>query len=144
MIDLILIRERWRSSVENTRAFPTVDIGSEHNLVLAKFRIKFKIGKKAPKRKKRNLQKLSDPSTKHVFQLELRNRFASLEDELDLSAESADTLLHHSNSISSSTAADILGNLRRKKKPWISEATLDFTDKCREARKMAFQNPSHR
>ncbi len=130
--------------MENTRAFPTVDIVSNHNLVLAKFKIKFKIGKKkAPKRKKWNLQKLSYPSTKHVFQLELRNRFDSLEDELDLSAESADTsfIIQIPSSVAQQTT--FLGNLKTKKKPGISEATLDLTDEHREARKMAFKNPSH-
>ena len=35
MIDLILIRDRWRCAVDNTRSFQSVDIGSDHSLVLA-------------------------------------------------------------------------------------------------------------
>ena len=45
MIDLLLIRDRWRSAVNNTRSFPSVDIGSDHSQVLAKIRVKFKVEK---------------------------------------------------------------------------------------------------
>ena len=62
MIYLILIRYRWRSAVENTRSFQSVDIGSDHSLVLAMIRVKLKIEMKDLRRKKWNITKLDDPS----------------------------------------------------------------------------------
>ena len=62
MIDLILIRDRWRSAVDNTRSFQSVEIGSDHSLVLAKIRVKLKVQKKGLRRKKWNITKLDDPS----------------------------------------------------------------------------------
>ena len=45
MIDFILIRDRWRSAVDNTRSFQSVGIVSDQALVLAKIRMKFKVEK---------------------------------------------------------------------------------------------------
>ena len=60
-----------------------VDIGSDHSLVLAKIRVKFKVEKKGLRRKKWNITKLDDLSIANYFQLELQNRFQLLEDEVD-------------------------------------------------------------
>ena len=92
MIDLILIRDRWRSAVDNTRSFQSVDIGPDHSLVLAKIRVKFKVEKKGLRRKKWNITKLDDPSIAKDFQLELQNRFQLLEDEVDSNDPIADSL----------------------------------------------------
>ena len=80
---IVLIRDRWRSAVDNTRSFQSVDIGSDHSLVLAKIRVKFRVEKKGLRRKKLNIAKLDDPSIANYFQLELRNRLQLLEDEVD-------------------------------------------------------------
>ena len=93
MIDLIQIRDRWRSAVDNTRPFQSVDIGCDHSLVLAKIRVKFKVEKKGLRRKKWNINKLEDPSIAKDFQLELQNRFQLLEDEVDTNDPIADSLL---------------------------------------------------
>ena len=144
MIDLILIRDRWRSAVDNTRSFQSVDIGSDHSLVLAKIRVKFKVEKKGQRKKKWNLTKLDDPSTEMEFQLELKNRFQLLVDETDISVSNADSLLEQTTTAIKETADNILGAPRPKKKPWISDATLALTDERRKARKKAIQDPSHR
>ena len=60
MIDLILIRDRWRSAVDNIRSFQSVVIGSDNSLDLAKIRVKFKVEKKGLREKKWNITKLDD------------------------------------------------------------------------------------
>ena len=146
MIDLILIRDRWRSAVDNTRSFQSVDIGSDHSLVLAKIRVKFKVEKKGLRRKKWNITKLDDPSIAKDFQLELQNRFQLLEDEVhvDTNDPIADSLLEQTTTIIKKAADEVLGIHRPKKKPWISDATLALTDERRKARKKAIQDPSFR
>ena len=45
-IDYILCSQRWRSSIQSTEARPGADCGSDHELLIAKFRLKLmKVGK---------------------------------------------------------------------------------------------------
>ena len=45
-IDYILCSQRWRSSIQSTKIRPGADCGSEHELLIAKFRLKLKkVGK---------------------------------------------------------------------------------------------------
>ena len=41
-IDYILCSQRWRSSIESTKARPGADCGSDHELLITKFRLKLK------------------------------------------------------------------------------------------------------
>ena len=45
-IDYILCSQRWRSSIQSVKARPRADCGSDHELLIAKFRLKLKkVGK---------------------------------------------------------------------------------------------------
>ena len=45
-IDYVLCTQRWRSSIQSTKTRPGADCGSDHELLIAKFRLKLKkIGK---------------------------------------------------------------------------------------------------
>ena len=45
-IDYILCSQRWRSSIQSAKARPGADCGSDHELLIAKFRLKLKkVGK---------------------------------------------------------------------------------------------------
>ena len=45
-IDCILCSQRWRSSIQSTKTRPGADCGSDHELLIAKFRLKLmKVGK---------------------------------------------------------------------------------------------------
>ena len=47
-IDYILCSQRWRSPIQSTKTKPGADCGSEHELLIAKFRLKLKkVGKTA-------------------------------------------------------------------------------------------------
>ena len=39
-IDYILCRQRWRSSIQSTKTRPGADCGSDHELLITKFRLK--------------------------------------------------------------------------------------------------------
>ena len=41
-IDCILCSQRWRSSIQSTKTRPGADCGSDHELLITKFRIKLK------------------------------------------------------------------------------------------------------
>ena len=42
MIDMILIQQRWKSSVINCRTFQSADISSDHSLVLCNIKLQLK------------------------------------------------------------------------------------------------------
>ena len=44
-IDYILCSQRWRSSIQSTKTRPGADCGSDHELLITKFRLKLKVGK---------------------------------------------------------------------------------------------------
>ena len=47
-IDYILCSQRWKSSIQSTKTRPGADCGSDHELLITKFRVKLKkIGKTA-------------------------------------------------------------------------------------------------
>ena len=94
MIDLILIRDRWRSAVDNTRSFQSVDIGSDHSLSWQRSELSSKL---SLRRKKWNITKLDDPSIAKDFQLQLQNRFQMIEDEVDTNDPITDSLLEKKN-----------------------------------------------
>jgi hypothetical protein len=45
-IDYVLINSRWKSSIHNVKTYPGADCGSDHNLLVAKFRLKLKMIKR--------------------------------------------------------------------------------------------------
>ena len=49
-IDYILCSQRWRSSIQSTKTRPGADCGTDHELLIAKFRLKLKKPKSNPLR----------------------------------------------------------------------------------------------
>ncbi|XP_047986787.1 uncharacterized protein LOC125226743 [Leguminivora glycinivorella] len=45
-IDYFLVKSRWRSSIRNVHTLPGADCGSDHQLVVAKFKLKLKAARK--------------------------------------------------------------------------------------------------
>ena len=73
-IDYILCSQRWRSSIQSVKTRPGADCGSDHELLIAKFRLKLKkVGKTAsPFRNYLN-------QIPYDFTVEVTNRFKGLD-----------------------------------------------------------------
>ena len=73
-IDYILCRQRWRSSIQSAKTIPGADCGSDHKLLIAKFRLKLKkVGKTtSPFRYALN-------QIPYHYTVEVRNRFKVLD-----------------------------------------------------------------
>ena len=73
-IDYILCSQRWRSSTQSTKTRPGADCGSDHELFIAKFRLKLKkVGKTIiPFRYDLN-------QIPYDYTVEVRNRFKGLD-----------------------------------------------------------------
>ena len=73
-IDYILCRQGWRSSIQSAKTRPGADCGSDHELLIAKFRLKLKkVGKTTrPFRYDQN-------QIPYDYTVEVRNRFKGLD-----------------------------------------------------------------
>ena len=79
-IDYILFSQRWRNSIQSAKTRPGVDCGSDHELLIAKFRIKLKKVGKTTRPFRYDLNQ-----TPYNYTMEVRNRF----NVLDLIRQSA-------------------------------------------------------
>ena len=73
-IDYILCRQRWRSSIQSAKTRPGADCGSDHELLIAKFRLKLKKVGKTTRPFRYNLNQIPYDNT-----VEVRNRFKGLD-----------------------------------------------------------------
>ena len=87
-IDYILCSQRWRSSILSAKIRPGADCGSDHELLIAKFRLKLKIGKTTrPFRYDLN-------QIPYDYTVDMRNRFKRLH-LIDRVAEELWTEVHN-------------------------------------------------
>ena len=142
-IDYILTPCRFKSSINTaqTRSFPGADVGSDHDLVLTTLRLKLKSKKKEKSpRIKFDLEKLKDPEIMEVFQAKIGGRFAAL----NFIHEDIDSITESFNAAVEETATEVLGKLRKKNKPWITDEILDLCDERRELKSKRFENKENK
>ena len=73
-IDYILCSQRWRISIQSAKTRPGADYGSDHELVIAKFRLKLKEVGKTTGAFRYDLNQIP-----YDFTVEVRNRFKGLD-----------------------------------------------------------------
>ena len=66
--------QRWRSSIQSTKTRPGADCGSDHELLITKFRLKLKKVGKTARQFRYDLNK-----TPYDYTVEVRNRFKGLD-----------------------------------------------------------------
>ena len=122
-------------------SFPSADAGSDHQLVMCKMRLKLKCSNKHGNQlmKKHDIGKLKDQNVLNRYQQEVA-------DKLQQILISNDQTLNQTAECFSATikaAADnVLGFARSCKKPWISNSTLDLTDKRRHIKGKLAEAPN--
>ena len=72
--DYILCSQRWRSSIQSAKIRPGADCGSDHELLIAKFRLKLKKVGKTTRPFKYDLNQIP-----YNYTVEVRNRFQGLD-----------------------------------------------------------------
>ena len=72
-IEIRLIIFRWRSSIQSAKTRPGVDCGSDHELLIAKFRLKLKKVVKTTRPFRYDLNKIP-----YDYTMKVRNRFKGL------------------------------------------------------------------
>ena len=73
-IDYILCIQRWRSSTQSAKTRPGADCGSDHELLIAKFRLKLKKVGKTTRPFRYDLNQIH-----YDYTVEVRNRFKGLD-----------------------------------------------------------------
>ena len=73
-IDCILCSQRWRSSIQSAKTRPGADCGSDHELLIAKFRLKLKKVRKITRPFRYDLNQIP-----YDYTVEVRNRFKGLD-----------------------------------------------------------------
>ena len=124
-VDYILSSRRWRSSIQSTKTRPGADCGSDHELLITKFRLKLeKVGKTArPFRYDLN-------QIPYDYTVEVRNRFKGL----DLIDRMPDELCNEVCDIVQETGIKTITMVKNcKKAKWLSGEALQIAVKRREA-----------
>ena len=130
-IDHICYQRRWASSVQDVRAFRGADLGSDHYLVVATFKIKLKSSVNKKKHKILDIEKLSKETTQERFRLELQNRFSALEQQ-ETAEQSVEEEWKEIKDTIVNTAQEVIGYRRgSKKERWITDGTWTAIDERR-------------
>ena len=109
-----------------TRRFPGADVGSDHDMVTMTFQTRLKNSRKPTQpRIGFDLEKLNDPKAMSAFRVIIGGILAPLvplvDEDVDL-----DSMVTHFSKTVTETVAELLGQQRRKRKPWVTPETLIF------------------
>ena len=124
--DYIFCSQRWRSSIQSAKTRPAADCGSDHELLIAKFRLKLKKVGKTTRPFRCDLNQIP-----YDYTVEVRNRFKGL----DLIDRVPDELRTEVRDIVQETGSKTTPMEKKcKKAKWLSEKALQIAVKRREAK----------
>ena len=126
LIDYILCSQRWRSSTQSAKTRPGADGGSDHELLIAKFRLKLKKVGKTTRPFRDNLHQIP-----YYFTVIVRNRFKGL-DLIDRVLE--ELWMEVSDFVQEAGIKTILKIKKCKKAKWFSEEALQIAEKRKNAK----------
>ena len=125
-IGYILCSQRWRSSIQSTKTRPGADYGSDHKLLITKFRLKLKKVGKTARPFRYDLNQIS-----YDYTVEVRNRFKGI----DMIDRVPDELWMEVRDIVQETGIkNIPTENKCKKAKWLSGEALQIAVKRREAK----------
>ena len=120
------MNQRWRSSIQSAKTRPGADCGSDHELLIAKYRLKLKKVEKTTRPFRYDLNQIS-----YDYTVEVRNRFK----RLDLIDRMPDELWTEVHGIVQETGIKAIHKKRKfKKAKLLSEETLKIAVKRREVK----------
>ena len=125
-MDYILCSQRWRSSIQSTKARLGADCGSNHELLIAKFRLKLKKVGKTTRPFRYDLNQIPYDNS-----VEVRNRFKGL-DLIDIVPE--DLWMEVHDIVQEAGIKTMPKKKKCKKAKWLPEESLQIAVKRREAK----------
>ena len=131
-IDYILCSQRWRSSIQSAKTRPGADCGSDHELLIAKLRLKLKKVGKTTTPFRYDLNQIP-----YDYTVKVRNRFKGL-DVIDRMPDELWMEVHdiiQETGIVQETGIKIIPKKNKcKKARWLSEEALQIAVKGREVK----------
>ena len=124
--EIILCSQRWRSSIESAKTRLGADCGSDHELLIAKFRLKLKKVEKTTRLFRYDLNQMP-----YGYTIEVTNRFKRL-DLIDRVPEELWMDVH--DVVQEAVIKTIPMEKKCKKAKWLSEETLQIVVKRREVK----------
>ena len=125
-IDYILCSQRWRSSIQSVKTRLGADWGLDHELLIAKFRLKLKKVGKTTRPFRYDINQIP-----YDYTVEVRNRFKGL-DLIDRVPHELWTEVH--NIVQETGIKAIPMEKKCKKAKWLYEEALQIAVKRREAK----------
>ena len=123
-IDYILCSQRWRSPIQSAKTRLGADCGSDHELFIAKFRLKLKKVGKTTRPFRYDLNQIP-----YDYTVEVRNRFKGLY-LIDRVPEELRMEVH--DIVQEAGIKTIPKKKKSKKAKWLSEEALQMAEKRRE------------
>ena len=122
--DNTLCSQRWRRSIQSAKTRPGADCGSDHECLIAKFRLKLKKVGKTTRLFRHDLNQIP-----YDYTVEVRNKFKGL----DLIDRVPKELLTEVHDIVQETGIKTIPKKKKcKKAKWLSEEALQIAEKRRE------------
>ena len=121
-IDYIFVKQRWKSSFQDSRSYWGIHVQTDHALVSAKFKLRFSASKRVfIPNKKLDLEQLKDPNVLHKYQQKCNDLIS--ENRIQ-DADSVEVSWSKLSSILQKASVQELGIVKRQSKAWITEKTI--------------------
>jgi hypothetical protein len=117
--------------LHDVRSFRAADCDSDHYLVVVKFRKRLAVNKQRSHRfhmERFNLKRLNEVEGKEQFRVEVSNRFAALDTEVEINS-ALETIRENINI----SAKEGLGYIELKHKPWFDEGCSKLLDQRKQS-----------
>ena len=126
-IDYVLCSQRWRSSIQSAKTRPRADCGSDHELLIANFRLKLNKVGKTTRPFRYDLNQIP-----YDYTVEVRNKFKGLDMIHRVPDELWTEVLH--DIVQETRIKTISKKKKYKKAKWLSEEALQIAEKSTEAK----------
>ena len=128
-IDHLAFSRRWRSSLQDVRVLCGADIGSNHQLLMAKVRLKIaKVRKGESGQVHFEVSKLKDLEVRTTFKLAFHNRCEGLQQLMEEKEISVDDKWRLIKQGYVDTCKQVLGRAKPNRKEWISKETWEVIE----------------
>ena len=122
-IDFIMIRNRWKNAILTSKTLPGADCGTDHELLMAQLKVKFKKVRKTTHPVRYDLVNIPPR-----FTIETSNKF----EELSFENNTSDEVWEEMKAVIHNTMeATVPKRKFHKKSPWISQDSINLAEKRR-------------
>jgi len=130
----------------NSRAYPSADIRSDHQLLIANIRLKLKAWSRHTASKRYDTKKLSDPLVAINYQAEVAGKLTPVTDMLTGDAEGCvNNVVEKMVDAFNNTSKNILGTVRNMPvKEWLSEDTWKLVQERRNLKRSRRESTDNR